>query len=179
MVLELYNDGDFSKYLKGRQGEPFSESEILRFLANIFLPVFHLNSRDICHRDLKPANLLIKREANEKIYLYLSDFGIAKNFKDTERLPSSINNVKGTAEYLAPEVHLKKPSTTKQDVWAIGVFAYELCTFQLPFNDKTSSNVILAIINDPHSRIEQDYSQELKDLISLMLIKDPDQRPSI
>jgi serine/threonine protein kinase len=55
---------------------------------------------------------LIKREANEKIYLHLSDFGIAKNFKDTERMPSSINSVKGTAEYLAPEVHLKEPNIT-------------------------------------------------------------------
>jgi serine/threonine protein kinase len=45
--------------------------------------------------------------------------------------------VKGTNEYLAPEIHnakLEKPNMTKQDVWAIGVIAYELCTFNLPFN---------------------------------------------
>jgi serine/threonine protein kinase len=36
-----------------------------------------------------------------------------------------------------------------------------------------------AIINDPVTPMEQDYSQELKDLISTMLIKDPEQRPSI
>jgi serine/threonine protein kinase len=39
--------------------------------------------------------------------------------------------------------------------------------------------MIDAIINDPHPPIEQDYSQELKDAISCMLMKDPEERPSI
>jgi serine/threonine protein kinase len=104
LVLERYNDGDFSKYLNDRQGELLSEKEILRFLANIFLAVFHINSRDIFHRDLKPANFL-KKEVNGKIYLHLSDFGISKNIRDKERQQSSTNNVKGTLEYLSPEAH--------------------------------------------------------------------------
>jgi NIMA (never in mitosis gene a)-related kinase len=121
----------------------------------------------------------MKKEENGKIYLHLSDFGIAKNIKDTERLQSSANSKKGTDEYLAPEVHLKKPSINKQDVWAIGVIAYELCTFRLPFNGNAAHSIIQAIINNDPSPIEQDYSQELKDLIRSLLIKDPDQRKSI
>ena len=100
----------------------------------------------------------MKKEANGNIYLHLSDFGIAKNIKDTERHSSSINSVKGTYEYLAPEVHNKNPNITKQDVWAIGVIAYELCTFKLPFNGGTSAVLMNAIINDDLSPIEQDYS---------------------
>ena len=121
----------------------------------------------------------MKREANGYIYLHLSDFGIAKNIKDTERVASSISFVKGTNEYLAPEIHNKNPNITKQDVWAIGVIAYELCTFKLPFKGEAASSTILAIVNDDPSPIEQDYSQELKDLIRCILIKHPDQRPSI
>ena len=69
---------------------------------------------------------------------------------------------------------------TRQDVWAIGVIAYELCTFHYPFLYKTEKAMIKAIINDPHTPIEsQDFSEELKDLISCMLIKDPELRPSI
>lgn len=136
--MERYPEGDFKKYLKERNGAQFSESEILRFLANIILAVFHLNSRDIFHRDLKPANFLVKKEENGKIYLHLSDFGVAKNIKDMERVASSANSKKGTDEYLAPEVHNKKLNITKQDVWAIGVIAYELCTFKLPFNRESA-----------------------------------------
>ena len=82
LVLELYPEGDFSKYIKNCKGKLYSEPEILRFLANILKVVNHLNSRDIFHRDLKPANFLMKREANGKLYLHLSDFGIAKNITD-------------------------------------------------------------------------------------------------
>ena len=76
----------------------------------------------------------MKKEESGKICLHLSDFGVAKNIKDMEREASSANSKKGTDEYLAPEVHIKKINITKQDVWAIGVIAYELCTFKLPFN---------------------------------------------
>ena len=79
---------------------------------------------------------------------------------------------------------MKKPDLTKkitkQDIWAIGVIAYQLCTFKLPFNNQSSSgDMIDAIKKDPHPPIEQDFSEELKDLISCMLIKDPEHRPSI
>jgi len=162
LVQEYYPEGDFSDYLKKRKQKPFRESEILHFLANIFLAVFHLNSRNIFHRDLKPANFLMKREANGITYLYLSDFGVAKNISDKERQSSALTNVKGTNEYLSPEIHdakLQKPNMTKQDVWAIGVMTYELCTFNHPFNGESSSSKILAIINDPHTAIEsKDYS---------------------
>ena len=79
LVQELYTEGDFSKYLEKRKPKSLSEPEILHFLSNILITVFHINSRDVFHRDLKPANFLIKREANGKAYLHLSDFGVAKN----------------------------------------------------------------------------------------------------
>jgi eukaryotic-like serine/threonine-protein kinase len=116
------------------------------------LTVFYLNSRDVFHRDLKPANFLIKREANGKNYLHLSDFGLAKNILDKERKSSSINSVKGTSLYLPPEIHKpkeEKPNIKKLDVWAIGIIAYELCTFKFPFKLEPSNAMIKSIINDP------------------------------
>lgn len=101
--MERY-DGDFKKYLADRKGKHFSESEILRFLANLFLAVYHINTRGIFHRDLKPANFLMKKEANGKMYFHLSDFGISKDIRDMQRIATSDNNIKGTDDYLAPEV---------------------------------------------------------------------------
>jgi serine/threonine protein kinase len=68
------------------------------------------------HRDIKPENFLMKKDENGKNYLHLSDFGVSKNISDKERLPSALSNVKGTNEYLAPEIHnakLEKPNMTK------------------------------------------------------------------
>ena len=40
--------------------------------------------------------------------------------------------------------------TTKLDVWAIGVIAYEICTFNLPFEGRTERELIKAIIDYPY-----------------------------
>jgi serine/threonine protein kinase len=55
---------------------------------------------------------------------------------DYSRLSSIVGEIRGTVEYLAPEIlcsGLAKPNFSKQDVWSIGVIAYQLCTLRLPF----------------------------------------------
>jgi serine/threonine protein kinase len=104
-------------------------------------------------------------EVNGKIYLHLNDFGLAKNLNaGNDRISSAASNIKGTEEYLAPEIlnaKSGKPTITKQDVWSIGVMAYELCTFRIPFKCDTSGGTVDAIIKDTHLPIEQGYSAGL------------------
>ena len=67
MVQELYDKGDFCKFLIERGQNKIEEKDILRFLANIIIIVHHLNSCDIYHRDLKPENFLIRTDQNGRI----------------------------------------------------------------------------------------------------------------
>ena len=116
--------------------------------------VFDINSRNIYHRDLKPANFLLKRYQNGQLYLHLNDFGTAKcSIIDDQRINTSIGNNPGTTSYMAPEIIdaiLVAPVITKQDVWAIGVIAYEMCTFTLPFSGTNATATINAILNTAH-----------------------------
>jgi serine/threonine protein kinase len=116
--------------------------------------VFHINSKDIYHRDLKPENFLIKRDAKGRIYLHLNDFGLAKsNISHNDRITTTAGRNNGTIAYMAPEIHdaiHKKPDITKQDVWAIGIIAYEICTLSLPFTGFAATAMINAILNNPH-----------------------------
>jgi serine/threonine protein kinase len=134
---------------------------------------------------LKPENFLIRTEKNGRIYLHLNDFGLAKKtISDIARLTSSIGAIKGTVEYLAPEILSSKhakPNMTKQDVWSIGVIAYQLCTLRLPFYNKEHSGVTIAAIlnNSPDPIPHKVYSDELKDIINRLLTKNPEKRPSI
>jgi serine/threonine protein kinase len=84
---------------------------------------------------------------------------------------------------MAPEIlnaRFAKPNISKQDVWSIGVIAYQLCTLRLPFKSELTGATAVAIINNPHDPIPHKmYSDELKDIINKLLTKDPEQRPSI
>ena len=99
----------------------------MRFVANMALVIYHLNSKEVYHRDLKPGNFLVHRTPEGKIFLHLSDFGVAKNVTDKERDPTTLGRTKGTLEYLAPEILASENVgylIKKQDVWAIGVITY-------------------------------------------------------
>jgi NIMA (never in mitosis gene a)-related kinase len=91
--------------------------------------------------------------------------------------------IKGTIEYLAPEIlnaALAKPNISKQDVWSIGVIAYQLCTLRLPFKSESPAATIAAILTAPHDPIPHKlFSDELKLIINKLLTKDPEKRPSI
>jgi serine/threonine protein kinase len=79
--------------------------------------VHHLNSCDIYHRDLKPENFLIRTDKNERMYLHLNDFGLVKNTNpDYTRISTPTGRIKGTIEYVAPEIlnaALGKPKISK------------------------------------------------------------------
>ena len=57
---------------------------------------------------------------------------------DNARLTSIIGEIRGTIEYIPPEIldpKIAKPNISKWDVWSIGVIAYELCTLRRPFKN--------------------------------------------
>ena len=85
LVQELYPDGDFCKYLLKMKlkNEILTESQILHFLANIFLAVFNLNSQNIFHRDIKPENFTIGVSRNKQGLIYLIDLGLSKKYRDS------------------------------------------------------------------------------------------------
>ena len=76
------------------------------------------------------------REANGKTYLHLSDFGGAPNL-----IPKKINVCAHQSPYIDPKYQApdilnymaKKLNITKQNVWTIGIIAYEICAFSHPF----------------------------------------------
>lgn len=56
---------------------------------------------------------------DRKNVVKLCDFGFAAN-KDQR------TTIGGTAEYMAPEILMRKPYNYKVDIWALGVLYYEL-----------------------------------------------------
>lgn len=79
------------------------------------------------HRDICPRNFVTSKDAAS---LKLIDFGLTVPATPPFMQPG---NRTGTANYMAPEVVRRRPTSQRLDIFAFGVTAFELCTFEMPW----------------------------------------------
>ena len=83
LVMDLLTGGDLRYHLcKLRH---FSEEETKFFIACLLLGLEYIHSNNIIHRDIKPENLVF----DDKGYLYITDFGIAKIYHENNSKETS------------------------------------------------------------------------------------------
>ncbi len=102
----------------------------------ILIGLHYLHSKNFIHRDLKAENILINILPDGSEILVIGDFGISKRDLQNTRTTNTMNGL-GTAYYMAPETLIGKPSSSKVDMWALGVILYELIENVLPFVGET------------------------------------------
>ena len=139
-------------------------------LSDALARAHHLN---IIHRDIKPANVLIADDGSPR----LTDFGIAR-IGNRSRVTQA-HSVLGTLAYLSPEALDGRDLDARTDIWAFGVLIYKMLTGVLPFDDSTSSGMIMAIFTKPAPPIHDlrpDVPPALIDLLERMLEKDVNKR---
>lgn len=172
-VLDYCPGGELFFYI---QHFEFFPEKIARFYAsNILLGLEVLHDNNIVYRDLKPENVLIGKDGYAKI----TDFGLSKeNIQGNQQATSFC----GTPEYLAPETLLRKGTGKAADWWSFGAIVYEMLTGLPPYYDKNRQelynnikNMEIDFLNDKGLE-QKGVSDEAKDLLSKLLVKDPAQR---
>ncbi|WP_372861103.1 serine/threonine-protein kinase [Spongiibacter sp.] len=101
------------------------------FIEQIARGIAYAHQRDIVHSDLKPPNIFVTEEGVLKIL----DFGIAR------ALSAAASNDPGeivglTPAYASCEMFEKQDPHPADDVYALGLIAYELLTGEHPFGRK-------------------------------------------
>ncbi len=115
----------------------------------------HAHERGVIHRDIKPANVLVERGGR----VLLSDFGIAKAYRDPTQLGATVNlphsRLVGTPTYMAPEQVMEKDVGPATDVFALGSLVYALLTGRSPFGDtKDVVNTLRRIVDVEYTPVE-------------------------
>jgi formylglycine-generating enzyme required for sulfatase activity len=110
------------------------------------------------------------------------DFGIAK-IAEEPNLKTQAGSVLGTPAYMAPE-QCKGASgvTSKSDVYALGVMMYEMLCGQTPFQGEGLGDIMVKHMTEeppPLQRRQPAVSEPIAALVSRMLAKSPDARPSM
>ena len=148
----------------------FSLSEKLtkRFMIQLSDALLYLQKKNISHRDIKPHNILIK---NNNI-LKLTDFGLACAFNQR----SKMKTICGSPLYMAPEIVNDEEYNSKIDLWSSGIVMYQMLFGKTPFNASTHYELINNINNNCVNFPPNQLSFECIDLLSNLLIKEPQDR---
>ncbi|MDO8648283.1 MAG: protein kinase [Candidatus Peregrinibacteria bacterium] len=104
-------------------------------LAQIFrmAAMFYAAKENFVHRDIKPANLAFTHDGLPKLF----DMGLARSVHTTQSPDSAGSTqdgvVKGTFDYMAPEVANAQRATVSSDIFSFGALAIELGTGRVPY----------------------------------------------
>jgi len=144
----------------------------------------HYLKPPLLHRDLKVENVLIATSGSTRLYK-LCDFGssaqprpAAKNAAEGRLIEDDIQK-HTTMQYRSPEmvdVYRKQPIDEKSDIWALGDLMYKLCYYTTPFEEQGQMAILNATFKFPNYPA---FSTRSKQLISIMLKENPQQRPNI
>ena len=175
MVMELVEGDTLSEVIQ-RHGP--ARTDVARPLfAQVAGGLAAAHRSGVIHRDLKPENLLLTRDRSE---LKLVDFGLCIHWGAEERLTDH-GELFGSIHYVAPERLSDAEPTAKSDVYSFGCVMFETFTGQPPFDAERQAAVARAHleVEAPRTSViaHQPIPDDLDDLISRCLEKDPEARP--
>lgn len=142
LVMELLEGEALDRILeqRGKAGLPLEEAR--KVLQGVGSALQHAHSRGLVHSDFKPANVFVTRGGEVKVI----DFGIARIAKDSTAIGNAGQTVfdagklgAWTNAYASPEQMLDGATPDpRDDIYALGLVAYEALTGRHPFGRKSS-----------------------------------------
>ena len=104
------------------QRENFLVRDVVKLGLDVLYGLQSCHDNGVIHRDIKDDNIFVSDKGEYKI----GDFGVSKVLKDSSKAES----LKGTPNFLAPEVYLGKESYTKSvDLYSLGIVLYRLLNY--------------------------------------------------
>ena len=178
LVQELVSGGElFDAILRTGHIREHRARDIARHLSSA---IAYLHCKGIAHRDIKPENVLMSHTSD---VVKLADFGLAVEIQTSS--PANLKRFCGTPMYVAPEIVERATHGFKADVWSLGVLFYVMLSGETPFPDEDDADNLWNLIKegkwsfkDCSTNVWDTISIDCKDLISNMLIVNPEKRYS-
>ncbi|WP_161982544.1 serine/threonine protein kinase [Dictyobacter alpinus] len=153
---------------------PLSLDEAGKYLTQIASALHYAHQRGIVHRDVKSSNILMLNED----FVYLADFGLAKNMSSVAESLTESGFLVGTPEYMAPEL-AEEAATHLSDIYSLGIVLYQMLTGDVPFKGSTPVGTFMQHLSRQPARPSQVNPRlptEVDNVVLRALAKEPAQR---
>ena len=172
IVMEYCSRGELFNYIVTKRR--LNEAEAAYFFYQLINGLEYINSIGISHRDIKPENLLLTSDYILKII----DFGLSNYYE--ENINKFLKTPCGSPCYSSPEmVSGKSYDGFKVDIWSCGIVLFAMLCGYLPFDDKSDDKIIFKKIVECDIKYPFFLSDISRDMITKLLIKDPNKRINI
>ncbi len=169
-AMELVDGECLQDVLNDR--ERLDEEDALRIVVEVAGALDSLHARGLVHRDVKPGNILWSEERGA--VLIDLGFAVQQGSSGGEEATTA-----GTVHYIAPEQARGGGLDVRADIYALGATLYHLTTGSLPFDGKTSEEVlakqVLESLSGERIRALQ-LSPQLHYFLEKMMAKEPEMR---
>ncbi len=144
IVMEYVEGTSLGTLIHDRAPLPFVIK--LGLIEQLCRGLAYAHAQNVIHRDVKPNNCLVTSAGVLKIL----DFGIAR-LADVSGLTEA-GMLMGTANYMSPEQVEGKPIDARADIFAVGVVAYELLAYRMPFAGDSLPSTLRSILTTNRNR---------------------------
>lgn len=179
-VMEYLNGETLGAALR-RQGA-MASPRVIRVSLQIARALAAAHAQGIIHRDLKPENVMLVQRPEQRDFVKVLDFGVAKVAPPPgENGFTAVGMVMGTPRYMAPEQARALPVDARTDVYALGLIVYELLAGRAVFADGSAAALIIKQVSQPPPPLRPGpigaVPAVLEELVFQMLQKEPGARP--
>lgn len=152
LIMEFV-DGPNAREWVGQLPDRPPVPAVCRIGVQLLAALEHAHQKGYVHRDIKPSNLIVTGQP-ARPDTKLSDFGLAKNFRDDAGFTSLTHqgDIGGSVGFISPD-HIRDFLNVKEpaDIYSAGATLYYLLTGRYPFLDfdPNKTNAYAMILEHP------------------------------
>jgi serine/threonine-protein kinase len=164
-------------------GDALPLPRALHIALQICDAVGEAHAQGIVHRDLKPENVMLVPRGDDRDYVKVLDFGIARLDWADRGLATQAGLIFGTAKYISPEGAEGQSVGPAADVYSIGTILYQCLAGRTPFEGDSPVALLVQHTHAPppdlRSIARASYvPQPIATVVMAALAKRPGDRPA-